>query len=85
MKDLTIGDERLAALEKKASEDKDSFVVVAKTLEDREATLCAKEAQLFDALDCLWTLEGQAATETRELRLVSVDLRQSLDAQEEKG
>lgn len=50
---MTIGDERLAALEKMASEAEGNFDVVAKTLEDREATIRAKEAHLIEALDRL--------------------------------
>lgn len=36
-------------------------------------------------LDCLRTLEEKAAAETKELRLISAELCQRLDAQEEEG
>lgn len=82
---MANGDKKLAILEKKASEVKDNFVVVLRTLEEREATLCAKKAQLVEVLDRLRTLEEKFATEARELRLVSTDLHQYLNAEEEEG
>lgn len=59
--------------------------MVAKTLKDREAALRVKESQLIEALDRLRSLEKQTTAEARELRLISADLRQRLDAQEEEG
>lgn len=80
-----MGDEMRAALERKASEAEDNFAMVAKTLEEHEATLRAKEAQLLEALDHHRSLEGKTKTEMNELWLISADLRQRLDAQEEEG
>lgn len=80
MKDLAIGDEKQTALERKASKAEDNFTVVAKTLEDREAALHVKEAQLIKALDCHRSLKGRTVAKTRELRLLSADLQKCLDA-----
>lgn len=48
-----IRDEKFAPLKKKVSEAEDSFAMVAKTLEEREATLHAKDAQLIEELNHL--------------------------------
>lgn len=53
-----MGDEKLVASEKRASKAEESFAVEVKTLEDRDAILCAKEAQLLEVLDHHQTLEG---------------------------
>lgn len=72
---MAIRDDRLAALEKKASEAEDNFTMVAKTL----------EAQLIKALDRLQTLEGRVAADPMELRLVLTDLLHRLNAYEKEG
>lgn len=79
-----MGNARQAALEKKASEAEDNFAVVAKILEEREATLRVKEAQLLEFLDHHRSLEGQTTAEMRELQLIAADLQQCFDTEEQE-
>lgn len=56
-----------------------------KSLEEREGALRMKEAQLLEALNHRQSLEEQTSMIIRETRLVSADLHQRLDVQEEEG
>lgn len=71
-------------MEKKASEAEDNFAVVAKILEEREATLRVKEAQLLEFLDHHRSLEGRTMAKMRELQLIAADLQQCFDAKEQE-
>lgn len=81
---MSNGDERIAALEKKAAEAEDSFAAMARMLEERKSTLRVKEAQLFEAMERLKSVEEKAVVDTKELRLVSSEPRQRLDEQKEE-
>lgn len=59
--------------------------MAAKSLEEREGALRVKEAQILEALNHHQSLKKQSSSIIRETRLVSADLRQRLDVQEEEG
>lgn len=83
--DLKTVDAKAIALEKKIEESEDSLAAAMEMLEECELTLRAKEAQILDVLQRLRSVEENAAVDVKELRLVSSELRQQLDEQEEES
>lgn len=58
---------------------------MARMLEECKSTLRVKEAQLFKAIERLKSVEEKAVVDAKELRLVSLELRQRLDEYKEEN
>lgn len=73
------------ALERKAADTEDSLVEAMRSLEERDASLRVKDAQLWEAMEKLRSLEGKFASKAREMQLLSAELCQRIDVQEEES
>lgn len=84
IKDLKMGDAKTITLEKRIEEAEDSLAATMGMLKECDGTLQVKEAQLLDALQRLRSVEEKATANVKELRLVSSQLQQRLDEQEDE-
>lgn len=73
------------AMERKVVDAEDSFAEAMRSLEEHNASLRMKDAQLREVMEKLQSLKGKSAFEAREIQLLSAKLCQRLDTQEEEG
>lgn len=79
--DLMNWDGKATAPEKRVADAEDSFAEAVRSPKERGASLHVKILQLGETMEKLQSLEGRTVVEAREMRLVSAELRQHLDAQ----